>query len=73
MLRALEEGKIARSRHESYMRLYEELKGLKEWEAKGKKNRKLCKQHRRSGLLRPLRRSCFITASSLRRLVADAP
>ncbi len=50
VLRALEEGKIARSRHESYMRLYEELKGLKEWEAKGKKNRKLCKQHRRSGL-----------------------
>ena len=36
VLRALEEGKIARSRHESYMRLYEELKGLKEWEAKGK-------------------------------------
>lgn len=37
VLRALEEGKIAPSRHESYMRLYDELKPLKDWEVrKGK-------------------------------------
>ena len=37
VLRALEEGKIAPSRHASYVRLYEELKPLKEWEARGDK------------------------------------
>ena len=29
---AVERGEIARCRHESYIRLYEELKPLKEWE-----------------------------------------
>lgn len=32
VLDAVREGRIARGRHESYLRLYEELKGLKEWE-----------------------------------------
>ena len=31
VLEAVREGKIVRSRHESYLRLYEELKDLKEW------------------------------------------
>ena len=32
VLAALEAGEIARSRHESYCAIYEELKTLKEWE-----------------------------------------
>ncbi len=34
VLEALKEGKISKSRHESYARLYEELKPLKEWEVR---------------------------------------
>ncbi len=34
VLAALKEGKISQSRHASYMRLYEELKPLKEWEVR---------------------------------------
>ena len=34
VLEALKEGKISKSRHESYVRLYEELKPLKEWEVR---------------------------------------
>ena len=34
VLEALREGKLQQSRHESYLRLYEELKPLKEWEQK---------------------------------------
>lgn len=37
VLEAVRAGKIPRSRHESYLRLYEELKPLKDWEAKEKK------------------------------------
>ena len=38
VLEALEQGKIQKSRHLSYLRLYEELKPLQEWQAqKGKK------------------------------------
>ena len=32
VLAAVREGKLVKGRHESYLRLYEELKGLKEWE-----------------------------------------
>ena len=32
VLQAVKEGKIPQSRHRSYIRLYEELKPLKEWE-----------------------------------------
>lgn len=32
VLEALKEGKLQKSRHDSYLRLYEELKSLKEWE-----------------------------------------
>lgn len=32
VLEAVEEGKIARSRHESYVKLYESVKDLKQWE-----------------------------------------
>ncbi|MBU5627262.1 ribosome small subunit-dependent GTPase A [Oscillibacter sp. MSJ-2] len=32
VLKAVREGKVPKSRHESYLRLYEELKPLKEWE-----------------------------------------
>lgn len=32
--RAVEQGEIARCRHDSYIRLYEELKPLKEWESR---------------------------------------
>lgn len=32
VLEAVREGKVPKSRHESYLRLYEELKPLKEWE-----------------------------------------
>lgn len=31
VLKALQEGKLVKGRHESYLRLYEELKDLKEW------------------------------------------
>ena len=34
VLEALRDGKLQQSRHESYLRLYEELKPLKEWEQK---------------------------------------
>ena len=34
VLQAVKEGKIPRSRHASYVRLYEEVKNLKEWEKK---------------------------------------
>lgn len=34
VLQAVVDGKIQKSRHESYLRLYEELKGLKDWEKK---------------------------------------
>lgn len=34
VLQAVKEGKIPRSRHASYIRLYEEVKDLKEWEKK---------------------------------------
>ncbi len=37
VLEAVRAGKIPKSRHESYLRLYEELKPLKDWEAKEKK------------------------------------
>lgn len=38
VLEALEQGKIQKSRHQSYLRLYEELKPLQEWQMqKGKK------------------------------------
>ncbi|MGM9618365.1 MAG: ribosome small subunit-dependent GTPase A [Oscillospiraceae bacterium] len=37
VLQALREGKIQPSRHRSYVRLYEELKPLKEWECSGHK------------------------------------
>ena len=36
MLAALAEGKIQPSRHQSYLRLYEELKPLKAWQEKKK-------------------------------------
>ena len=32
MLAAVEAGEIAKSRHESYVKLYESVKDLKEWE-----------------------------------------
>lgn len=32
VLRAVKDGRIPQSRHRSYVRLYEELKPLKEWE-----------------------------------------
>ena len=32
VLEAVEAGKIARSRHESYVKLYESVKDLKQWE-----------------------------------------
>ena len=32
--RAVEEGKIAKERHESYCQLYESVRNLKEWELK---------------------------------------
>lgn len=34
VLKALEEGKINKTRHESYVRLYEQAKNVKEWEVK---------------------------------------
>jgi len=34
VLKALEEGKISRSRHESYVRLHEQLKAVQEWKIK---------------------------------------
>lgn len=34
VLSALEDGKLQKSRHESYLRLYEELKPLREWQEK---------------------------------------
>ena len=37
VLKAVREGKITVSRHESYLRLYEELKPLKEWEVRHEK------------------------------------
>ena len=36
VLQAVKDGRIPESRHRSYVRLYEELKPLKEWE-QGKK------------------------------------
>ncbi len=36
VLRALEEGKIARSRHESYVAMYQEIKDLKQWQQKNR-------------------------------------
>ena len=36
VLEALAEGKIQKSRHQSYLRLYEELKPLKAWQEKKK-------------------------------------
>jgi ribosome biogenesis GTPase len=37
VLEALQAGKITKSRHDSYLRLYEELKPLQEWQQKRKK------------------------------------
>ena len=37
VLAAVKEGKIPRSRHESYLRLYEELKDLRSWNQKEQK------------------------------------
>ena len=34
VLAAVEEGKIPESRHQSYRAIYEELRGVKEWELK---------------------------------------
>ena len=34
VLEAVRHGEIQKSRHQSYLRLYEELKPLKEWEQK---------------------------------------
>ena len=34
MLEALRRGDIQKSRHDSYLRLYEELKPLREWQGK---------------------------------------
>ena len=34
VLQAVEEGTIAKSRHESYLALYEDAKNIKEWEVK---------------------------------------
>ncbi len=34
VLKAVQEGKIPKSRHESYVRLYEQIKEIKEWEQK---------------------------------------
>jgi len=39
LLEALEDGKIARSRHESYVRLYEQAKEYRPWENKEKQER----------------------------------
>ena len=36
MLDALRQGKIQKSRHQSYLRLYEELKGVQEWQERKK-------------------------------------
>lgn len=36
VIEAVENGKIEKSRHESYIAIYEELKDLKEWQIKGK-------------------------------------
>ena len=36
VLQAMNEGKIARSRFESYVAMYQEIKGVKQWEQKGK-------------------------------------
>ena len=36
IIKAVEEGKIARTRHESYVQLYEQVKNQKEWEMKDK-------------------------------------
>lgn len=36
VLEAVNEGNIAKSRHNSYVKMYEEAKGIKEWEIKGK-------------------------------------
>ncbi len=36
VLRAVEEGKIAKSRHESYTAMYQEIKDVKEWQQKSK-------------------------------------
>lgn len=37
VLEAVERGEIQRSRHDSYLRLYEELKPLQDWQEKGKR------------------------------------
>lgn len=37
VLEAVHSGSIQKSRHESYLRLYEELKPLQEWQQKRKK------------------------------------
>ena len=37
LLEALRAGKVGKSRHESYLRLYEELKPLQEWQQKNKR------------------------------------
>lgn len=39
LLEALRDGKIASSRHASYVRLYEQLKSVNEWERRGPKER----------------------------------
>ena len=36
VLEAVEEGKIASSRHESYVTMYQEVKDIKEWQMKEK-------------------------------------
>ena len=38
IIKAVGEGKIAKTRHESYVQLYEELKNQKDWELKEKEN-----------------------------------
>jgi len=37
VLRAVKDGEIGRSRHQSYLRLYAELKGIKDWEKPARK------------------------------------
>lgn len=37
VLQALQQGKIARSRFESYVEMYQEIKGVKQWELKSKR------------------------------------
>ena len=36
ILRAVEDGKIAKSRHKSYVAMYQEIKDVKQWQLKNK-------------------------------------